>query len=67
MQARKQRAIEALHKFGFDDARLKLESMRTELAMMKLDQTEEIMESDGFLEALNTEADLLWGDKDGTS
>ena len=35
--------------------------------MMKLDQTEEIMESDGFLEALNTEADLLWGDKDGTS
>ena len=67
VQARKQRAIEALHKFGFDDARLKLESMRTELAMMKLDQTEEIMESDGFLEALNTEADLLWGDKDGTS
>ena len=61
VQARKQAAIDSLHRYGVDDARLELESMRTELAMMKLDHTEESVEDDGFMAALNAENDMLWG------
>ena len=31
MQARQQKAIELLHKFGYDDARVELESMKFEI------------------------------------
>lgn len=61
VQARKQRAIEALHRFGFDDARLELEVMKVELDSMKLGSQEEETENDGFLEALNTDTENLWG------
>ena len=64
VQGRKQRAIESLHKFGFDDARLEIELMKTELAALKLGGQETEQEDDGFLGALNAEAGELWGDVD---
>lgn len=36
VQGKKQKAIEALHRFGFDDARLELDAKRTELMSRKL-------------------------------
>ena len=60
VQGRKQRAIESLHKFGFDDARLEVELMKVELATLKIGGQEAEQEDDGFLAALNTEADSLW-------
>lgn len=37
VHARRQRAIETLHKFGYDDARLELASMQLELELLKQD------------------------------
>ena len=64
VQGRKQRAIEALHKFGFDDARLELELAKVELAALKIGGQEAEEEDDGFLEAMNAQAGDLWGDAD---
>lgn len=64
VQARKQAAIDALHRYGVDDARLELETMKVDLAALKLGGQEQEIEDDGFLEALNTEAQGLWGDAD---
>lgn len=64
VQGRKQRAIEALHKFGFDDARLEIELARVELASLKVGGQETEIEDDGFLEAINGQAAELWGDVD---
>ena len=64
VQARKQRAIEALHKFGFDDARLEIELAKVELASLKIGGQETEIEDDGFLEAINGQATELWGDVD---
>lgn len=64
VQARKQKAIDSLHRFGFDDARLEIELMKTELAALKLGGQETELEDDGFLGALNAEAGELWGDVD---
>ena len=63
VQARKQRAIEALHKFGYDDARLELETMKIELTALKLGGQDTEVEDDGFMEALNGTACSLWGDE----
>ena len=60
VQGRKQRAIESLHKFGFDDARLEIELMKVELATLKIGGQEAGQEDDGFLAALNAEAESLW-------
>ena len=60
VQGRKQRAIESLHKFGFDDARLEIELMKVELATLKIGGQEAEQEDDGFLAALKTEAESLW-------
>ena len=62
VQGRKQRAIEALHKFGFDDARLEIEMMRLDLAAQKLGGQETEQEDDGFLAALDAKAGGLWED-----
>ena len=62
VQARKQAAIDSLHRYGVDDARLEIEMMRLDLAALKLGGQETEVEEDGFLEALNTEAGDLWGD-----
>ena len=64
VQGRKQRAIEALHKFGFDDARLEIELAKVELASLKIGGQETEIEDDGFLEAINGQAAELWGDVD---
>lgn len=64
VQARRQRAIEALHKFGYDDAHLKLETMKFELELLKQDGQNEDDTDDGFLEAMNASAENVWGDED---
>lgn len=64
VQARKQAAIDSLHRFGIDDAKLELEVMKLELAAMKLSSQDTETEDDGFLDAMNAEADSLWGDSD---
>lgn len=62
VQARKQAAIDSLHRFGVDDARLEIELMKLDMAALKLGGQETEVKEDGFLEALNTEAGDLWGD-----
>ena len=64
VQARRQRAIEALHKFGYDDAHLELETMKFELQLLKQDGQNEDDTDDGFLEAMNASAENVWGDED---
>lgn len=64
VQARRQRAIEALHKFGYDDAHLELETMKFELELLKQDGQNEDDTDDGFLEAMNASAENVWGDED---
>lgn len=65
VQARRQKAIEALHRFGFDDARLELETMKFELELSRSDTQGKETHNDGFLEALGAEAANVWGDSDG--
>lgn len=65
VQARKQKAIDSLHRFGFDDARLEIELMKVDLAAMKLDSQDTEVQDDGFLDALNVESGSLWGGGDG--
>lgn len=64
VQARRQKAIEALHKFGYDDARLELETMKFELEMLKQGGQDEETGDDGFLDAMNAVAADVWGDPD---
>ena len=64
VQARRQRAIEALHKFGYDDAHMELETMKFELELLKQDGQNEDDTDDGFLEAMNASAENVWGDED---
>lgn len=64
VQARKQAAIDSLHRYGVDDARLEIELMRLDLQALKLGGQETEIEDDGFLEALNAEAGELWSDVD---
>lgn len=63
VQARRQRAIEALHKFGYDDARLELAAMQFEFEMSKQDVQQEETDDDGFLSAMNAMAQEVWGDE----
>ena len=65
VQARKQAAIDSLHRYGVDDARLELESMKLDLAAMKLGGQDPETEDDGFLEALNGTVTDIWGEDDG--
>lgn len=64
VQARQQKAIETLHKFGYDDARLELETMRFEFELLKQDGQSEDTGDDGFLDAMNAFAESVWGDVD---
>lgn len=64
VQARRQRAIETLHKFGYDDAHLELEAMKFELEMLKQGGHDEDSGDDGFLDAMNSVAADVWGDPD---
>lgn len=64
VQARKQAAIDSLHRYGVDDSRLEIEMLRLDLAALKLGGQEQEMEDDGFIDALNAESATLWGDAD---
>lgn len=64
VQARRQRAIEALHKFGYDDAHLELETMKFELEMLKQGGQDDDSGDDGFLDAMNAVSADVWGDPD---
>lgn len=64
VQTRQQKAIETLHKFGYDDARLELETMRFEFELLKQDRQSEETGDDGFLDAMNASAESVWGDVD---
>lgn len=64
VQAQKQRAIDTLHRFGYDEIKLKIELMKAELAMLKEDSQEEGTEDDGFMAAMSAEASGIWGDAD---
>ena len=63
VQARKQKAIETLHKFGYDDAKLELATMQLEFAMLRQDNVDENTTDDGFLDAINATAAEVWGDE----
>ena len=63
VQARQQKAIEMLHKFGYDDAKLELATMQLEFEMLKQDNQAEETTDDGFLEAMNATAQDVWGDE----
>lgn len=63
VQARQQKAIEMLHKFGYDDAKLELATMQLEFEMLKQDNQAEEITDDGFLEAMNATAQDVWGDE----
>lgn len=60
VQARKQKAIDSLHRFGFDDARLELEIMKVELAAEKVNASDSEMEDDGFLDAMKADVKDIW-------
>ena len=63
VQARKQKALETLHKYGYDDAKLELATMQLEFAMLKQDNVDENTTDDGFLDAMNATAAEVWGDE----
>lgn len=65
VQARKQAAIDSLHRYGVDDAHLEIELMKLDLATLKLGSQEPEQEDDGFLEALNAQAKSMWSGDDG--
>lgn len=64
VQASKQRAIDSLHKYGYDDARLEIELMKIELELAKQDTQDDSQEDDGFMTAIDKTADEVWGDDD---
>ena len=64
VQARMQKAIDSLHRYGFDDARLELEMMKVELEALKRDPSDQDTEDDGFMDAMNGEATEIWGEAD---
>lgn len=64
VQAKKQKAIEAIHKFDYDDAKLELATMQLELQIMKQDGGSHETADDGFMDAMNATASEVWGDQD---
>ncbi|MFW6678747.1 hypothetical protein ACOAOT_13915 [Lacrimispora sp. AGF001] len=64
VQARKQKAIDSLHRYGFDDARLELEIMKVELEALKRNPSDQDLEDDGYMDAMNSVAAEIWGDTD---
>ena len=62
VQEKKQKAIDLLHKFDVDEAKLDLEVMKTELAILKQGGDEGPVEYDVFIDALNAQVDEVWND-----
>lgn len=61
VQARKQAAINSLHRYGMDDAKLQMDLMKLDLTIMKSDGRDTKVDNDGFLDALDAKAEQLWG------
>lgn len=64
VQSNRQKAIDSLHRYGYDDARLELKIMKVELETMKQDNPDQEIEEDGFMAAMNGVASDVWGDAD---
>lgn len=64
VQASKQRAIDSLHRYGYDDAKLEIELMRLELELAKQDTRDDTQVDDGFLSALGDTALDVWSVED---
>lgn len=64
VQASKQRAIDSLHRYGYDDAKLEIELMRLELELAKQDTSDDTQVDDGFLSALGDTALDVWSGED---
>lgn len=64
VQSSKQKAIDSLHRYGYDDARLEIELMKIELELAKQDTSEDTQEDDGFMDAIDKTATEVWGDDD---
>lgn len=64
VQSRRQKAIETLHKFGYDDAKLEIAAMQLELQIMKQDGGTTETADDGFMTAMENTAADVWGDED---
>ena len=64
VQSNRQKAIDSLHRYGYDDARLELEIMKVELETMKQDNPDQEIEEDGFMAAMNGVASDVCGDAD---
>lgn len=67
VQARKQRAVESLHKFGFDDSQLQIETRKLELAARARGDLDDGGDEpdDGFLDALKGQEDWKeWNQED---
>lgn len=62
VQEKKQKAIDLLHKFDVDEAKLDIAVMKTELAILKQGGDEGPVEDDGFIDALNAQVDEVWND-----
>lgn len=62
VQEKKQKAIDLLHKFDVDEAKLDIAVMKTELAILKQGGDEGPIEDDGFIDALNAQVDEVWND-----
>lgn len=63
VQSRRQKAIESLHKFGYDDAKLEIAAMQLELQIMKQGSESTDTADDGFLTAMENVAADVWGDE----
>lgn len=64
VQSRRQKAIETLHKFGYDDAKMEIAAMQLELQIMKQDGGTTETADDGFMTAMENTAADVWGDED---
>lgn len=62
VQEKKQKAVDLLHKFDVDEAKLDLAVMKTELAILKQGGDEGEIEDDGFIDALNAQIEEVWND-----
>ena len=62
VQEKEQKAIDLLHKFDVDEAKLDIAVMKTELAILKQGGDEGPVEDDGFIDALNAQVDEVWND-----
>lgn len=64
VQDKKQKAIDSLHKFDIDSSKLDIEMLKLEVEINKQDNTQEEVENDGFIEALDNATKEVWDDEE---